>query len=132
MTHVLEVANRGWIFGLAAAFALVPAQAVAAFALRLGGTDVGEVWVLRGRFGSSAVALVAAYCALLVVPQALPEIRAHGHIRQDKVGTATQELGTKRSERPAHRSAQRPAQSAKQVASAPGHSVSQFALQAAQ
>ena len=72
MTHVLEVASRGRIFGLAAAFALVPAQAVAAFALRLGGTDVGEVWVLRGRFGSSAVALVAAYCALLVVPQALP------------------------------------------------------------
>ena len=45
---------------------------MAAFALRLGGTDVGEVWVLRGRFGSSAVALVAAYCALLVVPQAFP------------------------------------------------------------
>ena len=60
VTHVFEVAGRGWVFGLTTAFALVPAQAVAAFALRLAGTDVGEVWVLRGRFGSSAVALVAA------------------------------------------------------------------------
>ena len=72
MTHVLEVASRGRIFGLAAAFALVPAQAVAAFALGLASTDVRKVWVRRGRFGSSAVALVAADCALLVVPQALP------------------------------------------------------------
>ena len=76
MTHVFEVAGRGWVFGLAAAFALVPAQAVAAFALHLSGADVRKVWVRRGRFGSSAVALVAADCALLVVPQAFPAIRA--------------------------------------------------------
>ena len=66
------MAGRGRIFGIAAAFALVPAQAVAAFALRLASTDVRKVWVRRGRFGSSAVALVAAGCALLVVPQAFP------------------------------------------------------------
>ena len=76
---MFEVAGRARVFGLAAAFALVPAQAVAAFALHLSGADVRKVWVRRGRFGSSAVALVAADCALLVVPQALPEIRAHGH-----------------------------------------------------
>ena len=72
---MFEVAGRGWVFGLAAALALVPAQTVTAFALRLSSTDVCKVWVLRGRFGGSAVALVAAYCALLVVPQALPEIQ---------------------------------------------------------
>ena len=72
VTHVFEVAGRGWVFGLTTAFALVPAQAVAAFALRLSGADVRKVWVRRGRFGSSAVALVAADCALLVVPQAFP------------------------------------------------------------
>ena len=66
------MAGRGRIFGIAAAFALVPAQAVAAFALSLAMANVGEVWVRRGRFGSSAVALVAADCALLVVSQAFP------------------------------------------------------------
>ena len=66
------MAGCGRVFGLTAAFALVPAQAVAAFALRLASTDVRKVRVLRGRLGSSAIALVAADCALLVVPQAFP------------------------------------------------------------